>query len=197
MTDQFTTSTGRIAEAENARLAARTPQVAGAVRTRVAHPHPRSRVVVPPQRPLSRLPRARTGVARLGCRRHRVPRLPRRLRRERHRSRASQDRRGHRAAPRATARTSPPPRPSPSSSPKSCAAGSNSTRCASANSGTEATMDAIRIARAATGRDVLVKIEGSYHGHHDAVMYSVVPNADAIGGRDQPTPHRCRTASPP
>ncbi|MGQ0803182.1 MAG: aspartate aminotransferase family protein [Actinomycetota bacterium] len=55
-----------------------------------------------------------------------------------------------------------------------------------ANSGTEATMDAIRIARAATGRDDVVKIEGSYHGHHDTVMFSVVPNADAMGGRDQP-----------
>ena len=42
-----------------------------------------------------------------------------------------------------------------------------------ANSGTEATMDAIRVARAATGRDVVCKIEGSYHGHHDAVMFSV------------------------
>jgi glutamate-1-semialdehyde 2,1-aminomutase len=38
------------------------------------------------------------------------------------------------------------------------------------NSGTEATMDAIRIARAATGRDTVVKIFGSYHGHHDTVM---------------------------
>jgi glutamate-1-semialdehyde 2,1-aminomutase len=55
-----------------------------------------------------------------------------------------------------------------------------------ANSGTEATMDAIRIARAATGRDDVVKIEGSYHGHHDTVMFSVVPNSDAMGGRDQP-----------
>lgn len=55
-----------------------------------------------------------------------------------------------------------------------------------ANSGTEATMDAIRVARAATGRDVLVKIEGSYHGHHDAVMFSVLPNADAVGGREMP-----------
>ena len=54
------------------------------------------------------------------------------------------------------------------------------------NSGTEATMDAIRIARAATGRDRSLKIEGSYHGHHDTVMFSVVPNADAMGGRDQP-----------
>ncbi|MEY3362075.1 MAG: Glutamate-semialdehyde -aminomutase [Actinomycetota bacterium] len=55
-----------------------------------------------------------------------------------------------------------------------------------ANSGTEATMGAIRIARAATGRDDIVKIEGSYHGHHDPVMFSVVPNADMMGGRDAP-----------
>jgi len=40
------------------------------------------------------------------------------------------------------------------------------------NSGTEATMDAVRIARALTGRDTVVKIFGSYHGHHDAVMVS-------------------------
>jgi glutamate-1-semialdehyde 2,1-aminomutase len=55
-----------------------------------------------------------------------------------------------------------------------------------ANSGTEATMDAIRVARAATGRDVVCKIEGSYHGHHDAVMFSVLPNADLMGGRERP-----------
>ena len=55
-----------------------------------------------------------------------------------------------------------------------------------ANSGTEATMSAIRIARAATGRDDIVKIEGSYHGHHDSVMFSVVPNADLMGGREAP-----------
>ncbi|HEY8259054.1 MAG TPA: aspartate aminotransferase family protein [Gemmatimonadales bacterium] len=55
-----------------------------------------------------------------------------------------------------------------------------------ANSGTEATMDAIRVARAATGRDVVCKIEGSYHGHHDSVMFSIVPNADVMGGRDRP-----------
>ena len=43
------------------------------------------------------------------------------------------------------------------------------------NSGTESTMDAIRVARGVTGRDVVCKIEGSYHGHHDTVMFSVVP----------------------
>src|SRR5439155_9872181 len=36
-----------------------------------------------------------------------------------------------------------------------------------------ATMDAIRIARALTGRDTILKIFGSYHGHHDAVMVAV------------------------
>jgi glutamate-1-semialdehyde 2,1-aminomutase len=52
------------------------------------------------------------------------------------------------------------------------------------NSGTEATMDAIRVARAATGRETILKIEGSYHGHHDAVLFSVVPEADVLGLRD-------------
>src|SRR5256885_8856610 len=41
------------------------------------------------------------------------------------------------------------------------------------NSGSEATMDAIRIARALTGRETIMKIFGSYHGHHDAVMVSI------------------------
>jgi glutamate-1-semialdehyde 2,1-aminomutase len=54
------------------------------------------------------------------------------------------------------------------------------------NSGTEATMDAIRVARAATGKDVLLKIEGSYHGHHDAVMYSVIPSMDSAGPTERP-----------
>ena len=51
------------------------------------------------------------------------------------------------------------------------------------NSGTEATMDAIRVARAATGRDIVLKIEGSYHGHHDSVLFSVVPESDILGVR--------------
>jgi glutamate-1-semialdehyde 2,1-aminomutase len=54
------------------------------------------------------------------------------------------------------------------------------------NSGTEATMDAIRVARAATGRHTVAKIEGSYHGHHDTVMFSVMSNAEFMGGRDHP-----------
>jgi glutamate-1-semialdehyde 2,1-aminomutase len=52
------------------------------------------------------------------------------------------------------------------------------------NSGSEATMDAIRIARAHTGRDTIVKIFGSYHGHHDYVMVSIGVPYDKIGDRD-------------
>ena len=54
------------------------------------------------------------------------------------------------------------------------------------NSGTESTMDAVHLARGATGRDMILKIEGSYHGHHDAVMVSVYPPLEALGERDDP-----------
>jgi len=54
------------------------------------------------------------------------------------------------------------------------------------NSGTESTMDAVHLARGATGKDVIVKIEGSYHGHHDAVMVSVKPPAELMGDRERP-----------
>src|SRR4051812_34646568 len=52
------------------------------------------------------------------------------------------------------------------------------------NSGSESTMDAIRIARAFTGRDVVMKIFGSYHGHHDTVMVSIGVEYDKIGDPD-------------
>jgi len=45
-------------------------------------------------------------------------------------------------------------------------------------------MDAIRIARAQTGRDTIVKIFGSYHGHHDYVMVSIGVPYDQIGDRE-------------
>jgi glutamate-1-semialdehyde 2,1-aminomutase len=54
------------------------------------------------------------------------------------------------------------------------------------NSGTESTMDAVHLARGATGRDMILKIEGSYHGHHDAVMVSVYPALEELGERDDP-----------
>src|SRR3954453_1507718 len=52
------------------------------------------------------------------------------------------------------------------------------------NSGSESTMDAIRIARAYTGRDTVMKIFGSYHGHHDTVMVSIGVEYDKIGDRE-------------
>jgi len=52
------------------------------------------------------------------------------------------------------------------------------------NSGSEATMDAIRIARAVTGRETIVKIFGSYHGHHDYVMVSIGTPYGEIGPDD-------------
>lgn len=54
------------------------------------------------------------------------------------------------------------------------------------NSGTEATMDAIRVARGFTGREKLVKFEGGYHGHHDDVLVSIQPPRDLIGPDDAP-----------
>jgi glutamate-1-semialdehyde 2,1-aminomutase len=52
------------------------------------------------------------------------------------------------------------------------------------NSGSESTMDAIRIARGLTGRDTIMKIFGSYHGHHDGVMVSIGVEYDKIGDRE-------------
>jgi glutamate-1-semialdehyde 2,1-aminomutase len=54
------------------------------------------------------------------------------------------------------------------------------------NSGTESTLDAVRLARGFTGRDRIVKIEATYHGHHDTLMVSVEPKPDRMGPADSP-----------
>ena len=54
------------------------------------------------------------------------------------------------------------------------------------NSGTEATMSAIRLARAATGRDVLVKFAGCYHGHADSLLVSAGSGALTFGVPSSP-----------
>ncbi len=54
------------------------------------------------------------------------------------------------------------------------------------NSGTEVTMDAFHLMRAITGRKLVVKIEGSYHGHHDSAMVSIFRSADQLGPLDEP-----------
>ena len=59
--------------------------------------------------------------------------------------------------------------------------------CRFGNSGTEATMHAVRLARAATGRDKIVKFEGAYHGLHDSALVSVKPHAPDFGDVHNPT----------
>jgi glutamate-1-semialdehyde 2,1-aminomutase len=54
------------------------------------------------------------------------------------------------------------------------------------NSGTEATMDAIRVARGYTGREKIVKFEGGYHGHHDDVLISIQPPRELMGPAHAP-----------
>ena len=54
------------------------------------------------------------------------------------------------------------------------------------NSGTEATMSAIRLARGHTGRDVLVKFEGCYHGHADSLLVKAGSGALTLGVPDSP-----------
>ena len=49
------------------------------------------------------------------------------------------------------------------------------------NSGSESTMHALRLARAYTGRDKVLKFEGAYHGGHDSVLVSVKPPRPKVG----------------
>ncbi len=54
------------------------------------------------------------------------------------------------------------------------------------NSGTESTMDAFHLMRAITGRPLVIKIEGTYHGHHDSAMVSIFRSADQLGPESNP-----------
>lgn len=54
------------------------------------------------------------------------------------------------------------------------------------NSGTEATMSAIRLARGYTGRDVIVKFEGCYHGHSDSLLIKAGSGALTLGVPSSP-----------
>ena len=57
-----------------------------------------------------------------------------------------------------------------------------------ANSGTEATMYAVRTARAFTRRKAIIKIEGGYHGGYDALQVSVKPDIADVGPEEAPVP---------
>ena len=65
-----------------------------------------------------------------------------------------------------------------------------------ANSGTEATMDAVHLMRSSTGRDLIIKIEGCYHGHHDSVQVSVMPDPDDAGPAFKPNSAPSSTGIP-
>jgi glutamate-1-semialdehyde 2,1-aminomutase len=65
------------------------------------------------------------------------------------------------------------------------------------NSGTEATMNAVRLARAFTGRPKIAKFEGAFHGTHDWVMVSVTPDPKTAGGRKRPKPIPWSAGLPP
>ncbi len=54
------------------------------------------------------------------------------------------------------------------------------------NSGTEATMSAIRVARGYTGKDKIIKFEGCYHGHGDSFLISAGSGAATMGTPDSP-----------
>jgi glutamate-1-semialdehyde 2,1-aminomutase len=54
------------------------------------------------------------------------------------------------------------------------------------NSGTEATMSAIRVARGYTGRDKIIKMEGHYHGHGDSFLIAAGSGAITMGHPDSP-----------
>jgi glutamate-1-semialdehyde 2,1-aminomutase len=65
------------------------------------------------------------------------------------------------------------------------------------NTGTEATMHAIRLARGYTGRDVVVKFEGQYHGVHDYLMFSTAgAPPGGLGSRFRPVPWQSSSGIP-
>ena len=57
-------------------------------------------------------------------------------------------------------------------------------------------MDAIHLMRAITGRDLIIKMEGCYHGHHDSVQVSVAPEADEAGPEGKPAQAPSSTGIP-
>jgi glutamate-1-semialdehyde 2,1-aminomutase len=57
-------------------------------------------------------------------------------------------------------------------------------------------MDAVHLMRSITGRDLIIKIEGCYHGHHDSVQVSVMPDPDQAGPAQSPNSAPSSTGIP-
>ena len=65
------------------------------------------------------------------------------------------------------------------------------------NTGTEATMHAVRLARGFTGRDLIIKFEGQYHGMHDYVLFSTAGvDPSGMGSRFRPIPVQSSSGIP-
>ena len=72
-----------------------------------------------------------------------------------------------------------------SSWPRSCTHSSRPpSGCCWPTPGSEATFAALRLARAVTGRNKIVKFQGTYHGWHDAVLMNVITPAEKMGQKD-------------
>ncbi|MEZ5191643.1 MAG: aminotransferase class III-fold pyridoxal phosphate-dependent enzyme [Nocardioides sp.] len=97
------------------------------------------------------------------------------------------------------------PRPSPRVELAEVVRRTRSTACGFVSSGTEATMSAIRLARGYTGRDVVVKFAGCYHGHVDSLLASAgsglatfaVPGTPGVPSRRPHSPSCCPTTTAP
>jgi glutamate-1-semialdehyde 2,1-aminomutase len=57
-------------------------------------------------------------------------------------------------------------------------------------------MDAVHLMRSITGRDLIIKVEGCYHGHHDSVQVSVAPAPDEAGPKNKPNSAPASTGIP-
>src|SRR3984957_11471155 len=65
-----------------------------------------------------------------------------------------------------------------------------------ANPGTRAAMDPVPLMRSITGRDLIIKVEGGYHGHHDSVQVSVAPERTEAGPQEKPNSAPSSTGIP-
>ena len=143
----------KLTEAQMARFREHTPTSARVLRPRPQGDAGRRPLLVPAQRPMAGLHRARQGRAGLGRRRQRVRRLPQRLRGDVHRARQPDRRRGGQGPPRPG---NPLRRPHQRLDRGRREAGERFglPQWRFTNSGTESTMSAIHLARGATDRDV-------------------------------------------
>ena len=164
-----TTITDLIAR-EEVRFLERQPRSAEMGERARGSPGRGSNVELDDRPPRDGVDQPRPRVEGLRRRRHGVRRPARRLRRHARRPRPPGGRRSGRAACPARHPLRPADRGRHRRRRGAVAAASGCRSWRFCNSGTEATMDAVHLMRAITGRDLIIKIEGSYHGHHDAVM---------------------------